>query len=161
MDPSSTNAITEFAIVVAGFAGLVLALGARDGTPSPLVRYRTVVMLLCSFAAAFGSLLPILAASLEMTDIWAFSSYLLVVLLIGTMIGTIVGSRFLLNIVERNQLKTWMWTMILAGNSVFAIFLLATLAGAVMLPISGVFFGALIWQLVLSAVLFTRLILQA
>jgi len=161
MDPSSTNAITEFAIVVAGFSGLVLALGARDGTPNPVVRYRIVVMLLCSFAAAFGSLLPVLAASLEMTDIWAFSSYFLVVLLIGTMLGVIVGSRVLLNVEERKQLKTWMWTMILAGNSVCAIFLLATLTGVITLPVVGVFFGALIWQLVLSAVLFTRLILQA
>jgi hypothetical protein len=161
MDPSSTNAITEFAIVVAGFSGLVLALGARDGTPNPILRYRTIVMLLCSFAAAFGSLLPILAASLEISEIWVFSSYLLVFLLVGTMIGTVVGSRVLLSVGEREQLKTWMWTMILAGNSLFTILLLVTLAGVIMLPIAGVFFGALIWQLVLSAVLFTRLILQA
>jgi hypothetical protein len=128
--------------------------------PNPLVRYRTVVMLLCTFAAAFGSLLPQLAASLEMDNIWVFSSYLLVFLLVGTMIGTIVGSRVVLNAEERKQLKTWMWTMILAGNSFFAVLLLATLAGLVNLPIAGVFYGALVWQLVLSAVLFTRLILQ-
>lgn len=57
MDPSATNSITEFAIVVAGFTGLVFALERTDGPINPFVKFRTVTMLFYSFSAAFGSVL--------------------------------------------------------------------------------------------------------
>ncbi len=69
MDPSSTASITEFAIVVAGFTGLVLAIGSKDGTANPLVKYRTITMLFYTFTAAFGSLLPTLAQSVGIVEI--------------------------------------------------------------------------------------------
>ena len=51
MDPSSTSSITEFAIVVAGFTGLVFALERTDGPINPFVKFRTVTMLFYAFSA--------------------------------------------------------------------------------------------------------------
>ncbi len=160
MDPSSTAPITEFAIVIAGFTGLVLAIGSKDGTANPLVKFRTITMLFYTFTAAFGSLLPTLAHSVGIVEIWRYSGYVLVVLLVANMVATVISSWILLSTEERKQLKVWMWSLVLVGNSVFSLVLLASLIGILALPITGAFFSALIWQLVLSAVLFARLILQ-
>jgi hypothetical protein len=160
MDPSSTAPITEFAIVVAGFTGLVFAIGSKDGAASPLVKFRIVTMLFYAFTAAFGSLLPTMAQSLGIEMIWRFSAYVLIVLLVANMAASALSSRVLLSSEEKTQLKSWMWLLVFVGNSVFALLLLVTLLGFLALPITGAFFGALIWQLVLSTVLFTRLILQ-
>ena len=73
MDASYTSSITEFAIVLAGFSGLVIAIGSKGGKSSPLTKHRTLCLLSFSFAAAFGSLLPALALSLGIPKIWIFS----------------------------------------------------------------------------------------
>ena len=161
MDPSSTSAITEFAIVVAGFTGLVLAIGARDGETDPFVKLRTVTMLFYAFTAAFGSLLPTFFTSLEVQSVWAFSAAFLIVLLVANMAATFIGARVLLTADQRPQLAGWMWSLVIGGNSIFSILLLGSLLSFVPLPVTGTFFGALIWQLVLSTILFTRIVLRA
>ena len=160
MDPSSTAPITEFAIVVAGFTGLVLALGSQKGKTNPLVKLRTVTMLFYAFTAAFGSLLPTLWLSFGVEAVWHYSSYVLVVLLLANMAATYVSSRILLTSQEREHLATWMWLLVMVGNSLFAILLVVALVGLFGFAVEGAFIGALIWQLVLSSILFTRLILQ-
>lgn len=99
-----TAPITEFAIVVAGFTGLVLALGSQEGRTNPLVKLRTVSMLFYAFTAAFGSLLPTLWLSFGVEAIWHYSSYILVVLLLANMAATFVSSRILLTSQERAPL---------------------------------------------------------
>jgi len=160
MDPSSVNGITEFAIVVAGFTGLVLALGSRDTAISQLVKLRTVTMLFYAFTAAFGSLLPLLWQSLGVDAIWRYSGLVLVALLGANMVATFVSSRLLLTPEERRKLATWMWLLVMIGNALFATILLSSIFGLVGLAVEGAFIGALIWQLILSSILFTRLILQ-
>ena len=160
MDPSSTAPITEFAIVVAGFTGLALALGSQGGKTSPLVKFRTVTMLFYAFTAAFGSLLPTFWLSFGVEAIWHYSGYALVVLLLANMAATFVSSRVLLTTQEREHLATWMWLLVMVGNLLFAIILVAAIAGFFSIAVEGAFIGSLIWQLVLSSILFTRLILQ-
>jgi hypothetical protein len=161
MDPSATSSVTEFAIVVAGFTGLVLAIGARDGATNPLVKLRTITMLFYAFTAAFGSLLPTLFTSLEVQNVWELSALSLAILLVANMAATIIGTRVLLTIEQRPQLAGWMWSLVLGGNTLFTALLLCSLLGILNFPITGAFFGALIWQLVLSTILFTRIVLRA
>ena len=92
MDPSSTASITEFAIVVAGFTGLIFALAPKEGSVSPVVKLRAITMLFYSFSAAFGSLLPTIMNAYGVNDIWRSSSYFLVVILIGNMAATFLSS---------------------------------------------------------------------
>ena len=154
MDASYTSNITEFAIVLAGFSGLVITIGSEGGSSSPLTKHRTFCLLSLSFAAAFGSLLPTLALSFGISKIWTFASYALSCILIVTTIGTYLSTRLLLNEEERKKLRGYMYVLILWVN-VFLVFLLA------LMPAAGHFFIALIWQLIVSAILFTRLILQS
>jgi hypothetical protein len=159
MEPSDTSTITEFAIVVAGFTGLVIAIGSRDGTPDPLVKFRAVTMLFYAFTAAFGSLLPQFGAALGVADTWRFSAPYLCALLVANIVATLLY-RQVLDPEQRARLKTWMYLLVFGGNSVFALALTLSYAGALTTPASGIVFAALTWQLVLSTILFTRLILQ-
>ena len=154
MDAFSTASITEFAIVLAGFSGLVIAIGSKDGKSSPLTKHRTLCMLSFSFAAAFGSLLPALALSFGISNIWAFSSYGLVLILLIAIIIVHLSTRVLLNEEERKKLAWYMYILIYWVNA-FLVFLLA------LAPTAGLFYIALVWQLIVSAILFTRLILQS
>jgi hypothetical protein len=160
MDPSSTASITEFAVAIAGFSGLVLALGSREGKADPVVKFRTITMLLCAFTAAFGSLLPILGQSIGIEAVWHFSGYALVVLLLANMASTFLTASVLLTPLERKQLARWMWWLTMIGNSLFATILIVALADFSGISIEGAFIGALIWQLIFSSILFTRLIVR-
>ena len=160
MDPSSTSSLTEFAIVVAGFTGVVFALERPDHRINPLVRFRTVTMLFYAFSAAFGSILPILVESFGLADdVWRASSLCLVPILLANMLATVVASRRILSAEERPQLSGWMWALVMVGNSVFALWLAANAVGLVPGRIAGAFFSALVWQLVLSTILFARLLI--
>ena len=154
MNASSVATITEFSIVLAGFSGLVIAIGSEKGSTNPLVKHRTILMLTLSFAAAFGSLLPLLAEAWQIQGIWIFSSYSLVPILLITLTIETLSSRFLLSSEERSQLKGYMYLLVYGGNLTFVLAL--TLS-----PSLGVFVTALIWQLIVSTIFYVRLILQA
>ena len=154
MDASYTSNIMEFAIVLAGFSGLVIAIGSKEGKSSPLTKHRTLCMLSFSFAAAFGSLLPTLALSFEIPNIWAFSSYGLICILLVAVMIVYLSTRLILNEEERKKLAWYMYILIYWVN-IFLVLLL------VLMPTAGHFFIALVWQLIVSAILFTRLILQS
>jgi len=165
MDPGSTNIITEFAIAIAGFTGIVFALDRnpdrKEGELSPLVRFRTVTMLFYAFSAAFGSLTPTLIQSfITSIEVWERSSAILIVILMANMAATVISSRVLLTAEQRRQLKGWMWLLVMLGNSVFAIWLVASLLGILPIPITAAFITALTWQLVLSTILFIRIVVM-
>jgi hypothetical protein len=154
MDASYVSNITEFAIVLAGFSGLVIAIGSKDGKSTPLTKHRTFCMLSLSFAAAFGSLIPTLALSFGISNIWVFSSYVLSFILLVTIVALYLSTRLLLNYDERKELRGYMYVLIMWIN-----ILLVVLLG--LIPTAGLFLIALFWQLIVSAILFTRLILQS
>ena len=154
MDASYLSNITEFAIVLAGFSGLVIAIGSKGGKSTPLTKHRTFCMLSLSFAAAFGSLIPTLALSFGISNIWVFSSYVLSFILLVTIVALYLSTRLLLNYDERKELRGYMYVLIMWIN-----ILLVVLLG--LIPTAGLFLIALFWQLIVSAILFTRLILQS
>ena len=57
--------LSEFAIALAGFTGVVVVFGNRAGGWHPIDRYRIIIILLCSIGPAFFSLLPV---GIEMLD---------------------------------------------------------------------------------------------
>ena len=154
MNASSIATITEFSIVLAGFSGLVIAIGSEKGSTNPLVKHRTILMLTLSFAAAFGSLLPLIANAWQINDSWIFSSYSLVPILLITLVIEMTSSRYLLSPEERSQLKGYMYVLVYGGNLTFVFAL-------VLSPSINIFVTALIWQLIVSTIFYVRLILQS
>ena len=129
-----------------------LSILSSSSVPSPCFFY--------AFSAAFGSVLPTLVASFgAVTDIWLVSSICLVPILVANMVATVVASRRILTAEERPQLSGWMWSLVIVGNSVFALWLAGSTLGLIPGETTGAFFAALIWQLVLSTILFARLLI--
>ena len=74
MDPAATATITEFAIVLAGFSGLILALGQWGGQSGAVAEFRIITMLLYAFSAGFGALIPTIVQSFTLDiEVWETS----------------------------------------------------------------------------------------
>jgi len=159
MNGMDTGAITEFAIVVAGFAGLVVAIAQRGGRVHPLDRYRMVTMLLYSFTAAFGALLPTIMHSFEIegAKVWRLSGLCLALLVAANLIATQRYQRILTDD-QRGQLRWWMYALVMVGNGAIIAWLVGNYVGLLPGPASAPYFCGLVWQLVLATILFVRLI---
>jgi len=160
MDPAATATITEFAIVIAGFSGLVLALGQGGGQSDAVAEFRIITMLLYAFSAAFGSMIPTIVQSFTLDiEVWEISCFWLAMILATNVATTILLIRRLTH-QERSELKRWMMALVLAGNTTFIIWIFLNLIGFVPGTPTAPFISALIWQLVLSSLLFVRLVLN-
>ncbi len=160
MTPGDITVLTDFAVALIGFSGIVIAIiiAVNGKKFAPLDHFRTQSMLLGAFGAAFGSLIPLILAAFGFSgdDLWRLSSILLAVIIILT---SMVGPVFAASLLEasvRKQLSLWVWILFLGGNGAMVLWLFIN----VMQTASpGVFVIALIWQLVLASILFVRLVL--
>ena len=155
-----TASISEFAIVVAGFAGLIVAVAQRGGRVHPLDKYRMVTMLLYAFTAAFGALLPTIMRSfgIEGDEVWRQSGLYLALLITANLLGTQLYQRILTDD-QRGRLRWWMFALVVVGNGALVLWLFGNLTGLAPGPASAPYFCGLVWQLVLASILFVRLIL--
>ncbi len=160
MDPAATTSITESAIVIAGFSGLVLVLGQGGGQSETVAEFRIITMLLFAFSAAFGSLIPTIVQSFTLDiEVWEISCFWLAMILAANVAATFLLMRRLTH-KERSELKRWMIALVFVGNPTFIIWIFLNLIGFVPGTPTAPFISALVWQLVLSSLLFVRLILN-
>jgi hypothetical protein len=157
MDADAFSTITEFAVALAGFSGIVVAIAHRGDTFAPVDRYRTLTLLVYSLGAAFGSLLPLAVESFGVSgdDVWRISGILLAVILGAAIFGSFWGTRKL-GEEDRVHLSAIVGTLTAGGNGFFIVWLLVnslTIASPSPLIV------ALLWQLGLSSLQFVRLVL--
>ena len=160
MDPAATTSITEFAIVIAGFSGLVLALGQGSGQSDTVAKFRIVTMLMFAFSAAFGSMIPTIVQGFTLDiEVWEISCFWLAMILATNVAATFLLMRRLTH-KERSELKRWMIALVFVGNTTFIIWIFLNLIGFVPGTPTAPFISALVCQLVLSSLLFVRLVLN-
>ena len=157
MDADAFSTITEFAVALAGFSGIVVAIAHRGGTFPPVDRYRTLTLLAYSLSAAFGSLLPLAVESLGISgdEVWRIAGAMLALILAVSVVVSFWGTRRL-DENDRAGLSVIVGTLTAGGNGLFIVWLVVnslTLAS----PSPLVF--ALMWQLCLSSLQFVRLVL--
>jgi hypothetical protein len=157
----SFSTLTEFAIAIAGFSGIVIALRARDGGVDPLVWFRNLCLLTWALGAAFGSLGPGLMASLGLSTeaIWAGSSFVLAILFLILMAVPLIA-RHRLDDADRARLARYVWVLALGGNGLAAGLLLANALGTLGPPSPGPVYAGIVWQLVFATLLFLRMLAQ-
>ena len=70
------TSVAEFAIALAGFSGIVVALGKKPGRWAPADRYRLLNVLTFAFGAGFMAYLPmgLAHAGLSDSELWRASS---------------------------------------------------------------------------------------
>jgi hypothetical protein len=162
MTPGDITVLTDFAVALIGFSGIVIAIiiAVHGKNFAPLDHFRTQNMLLGAFGAAFGSLIPLILAAFGFAgdDLWRLSSIFLAIIIMLTSMVVPVFSASRLEASVRKQLSLWVWVLFLGGNGVLSVWLLVS---AILAPSPGVFVIALIWQLVMASILFVRLVLTS
>lgn len=155
----SLGTISELALALAGFSGIVMVFGRRKDTPIAFEGYRIKMLLLASFGAMFLALTPMVFHHLGLTEpaLWIVSN-----LLMGLF-------SFLLLAVFWNPTRRYMRERpnmfyrpllfaLLAGYVLNISGQLITAAGVVPLSRSGIFLVGLYWLLMHSAIQFARLL---
>lgn len=157
----SFSTLTEFAIAMAGFSGIVIALRARDGGVEPLVWFRNLCLLTWALGAAFGSLGPALLENVGLATaaIWTGSSYLLA-LISALLMSVPLLARRRLDDADRARLARYVWVLALGGNGLAAAMLLANAVGTFGPARPGPVHGAIVWLLAFATLLFVRMLAQ-
>ncbi|PHR55277.1 MAG: hypothetical protein COA47_14125 [Robiginitomaculum sp.] len=160
MTPGDITILTDFAVALIGFSGIVIAIiiGVHGKDFAPLDHFRTFSMLMVAFGAAFGSLIPLVLGAFGFAgnDLWRLSSiFLAVIILLTSMVGPVFAASKLEASV-RKQLSVWVWILFVGGSGALSVWLFIN---AALMTSPGVFVIALIWQLILASILFVRLVL--
>lgn len=161
---TTTAWITQFAFLFVGLAGFVLALAQSDGVDRPIARYRATAMLICALSAGLGLVLPNAFLLFDTSTMWSLSGAgLAFVLLIN--IGLVAWiSGLHLQQFKLNMMDLWIWCFVIVSNSVLFLCLCIVLelqnVYATTSVLTGVFFAAAYWQIVVSGLLFQQVIYE-
>ena len=155
----SFSALTEFAVAIAGFSGITIAIQARGGAPDAIARFRNKNLITWSLCAAFGASFPQAAFHLGARGpgIWAWSS-LLYALFLTLVILVPFMSRATLTLAERARLSPVIWVVGIGGTGIIAACLLANAAGWFGEPNSGPLYLAVLWMIFFASLQFYRLL---
>ena len=159
MEPGSFFIITEFAVGVAGFSGIIAALGYRAGELGALGRFRVLNLLTTALAAAFGGLVPQLLAGFGFVgeSLWQCSSIVLGICLVALLVDPYVR-RNRLSANERKIIHPGLWLLIMGSIAALAVLQAANAISAS--PSPGPIFAGLVGLLGVSAILFVRFLVH-
>jgi hypothetical protein len=151
--------LTEFAVALAGFSGIVIAIGNRDGAMDGLTRFRNGNLLLMTLGAAFGSVwVPMLASfGLEGEALWRATSLCLAPLVLAIPLHALQRSRRLAE-AERAQLSLAIWWLAIGGTLLTSPAMLVNAAGILAPAQPGPIFAALVFLLFIATVQFFRIL---
>ena len=155
----SFSTLTEFAIAIAGFSGIAIAIRARGGTFDSLDQFRHKNLISFSLSAAFGSTFPQMVSHLGAHDssVWIWSS-LLFVGNCAFMLALPFWSLVALSNDERRQLSPLMWTLSVGGTSLTAILLCVNALGYLGEPSPAPLYVGILWQILMAAIQFSRML---
>lgn len=153
------STLTEFAIALAGFSGIVIAIAASDGPVSPLTWFRNLCALAWSVSVAFASVFPAIfeASGVEAASVWLRSSAVVGVSSAGLMVFVLAAARRLSQ-EDRGRLSLSVWILCLGGNAAVVLVQAANVSGWVGEPGPAPVAGGLLWLLAFAAFLFVRML---
>jgi hypothetical protein len=147
------------ATAIAGFSGIAVALSNRGNVIPSADRFRTLNLLTWALSAAFASTFPLVAESLSASSsqVWQWSSAAFsVVLLIGVLVRFQTARR--LAEAERAGLSSMVWALTVGGNMVLILWQIVNAFGWIGPPSPAPILIGLIWLIVVSALIFVRLL---
>jgi len=159
-EAESLYSVIEIGVALAGFAGIIVAIGARPERWRPVERLRVVIILFSSLgAAALAALALVLRhSSMSAATAWRFSSVFYLIL--GTILLVLwVKTLQQLSREDRELLHPAVFAFFAAGLILSLAAQLPNALGIWGLPAFTPFFGGLIWSLVAAGVQFVRTLL--
>lgn len=154
--------IAELALGIAGFSGVVVALGARPGVWPKVDRLRLATLLASSLGALFLALIALMLLMLKVGDglVWKISSLLMALLLFVMLITIVPGAwsitRNTTGITSPYSVAVFIPTVVVAAGTVLV--QLSSTAGLISIDAFGVLFGGLVILLIISGTQFVRLL---
>ena len=157
MDSFAT--LTEFAVAIAGFSGIAIAIQNRGTSFDGLVAFRNQNLLLHALGAAFGSICPHAVTHLGVTghSVWFWSSLLLGGICCATH-WNFGASRRSLSEEEDSRLSQTMMRIAGGGNALVILAQLGNSLGAFGPSSSAAVYLGIVWLLMLASIQFLFLL---
>ena len=158
-EQETLTSIVEFSIALAGFSGIVVALGKQAGRWDPADRFRMLNILIIAFGAAFMAYVPmgLAHAGLSGSLLWRLSSGMLASFLTIILVFAILRMRS--QPAEIRRLLNPTLRRLLVGGTAFVVLTqLANIVGLGFQPCFVLYFAALVWLLIAAALQFIRIL---
>jgi hypothetical protein len=159
VDSGAFQSLAEFGIALAGFTGIVIIFGRRDGELHPADRFRILVALLPSLGGAFLALVPVGLdlAGLPASAVWRVSSLMLVAAAVSDEVHGSIRLRRLSP--EARAILSSRLTGFLRALRLFAVVAgVLNATGILFDPQPGAYFFAILCPLLMGAVVFVRIV---
>jgi hypothetical protein len=159
LDSSSFSIITEFAVAIAGFSGIAVAIVHSGGALRPTDRFRTLNLLTWALSAAFSSTFPLVFESLSFSgpSVWRWSSLCFALVLMAGIAVRFSTARSL-NPKERETLSPAIWALTIGGNTFLVASQMLNVFAVLGSPSPAPILIGLLWLLAVSAIIFVRLL---
>ena len=158
--PESLSTIAEIGIGLAGFAGIVFAIGYKSQPLDPLDRMRVIGMLSGSLGVTLVAVLPLVLSDIGVAEqtVWRTSSAVFAAYMLTSLLYVLHASRSISQL-AKSQLHPGVWIFVVSGSFVFALALVGNALGWPGTPSAGPYLAGLYFLLLYSSVQFLRLLL--
>ena len=156
----SFSSLMEFAVAIAGFSGITMAVQARNAVVNELQAFRNTNLISFSLFAAFGSAIPQACAHLGATgsQLWSWSSTSFS-FVCGALLIIPFALRSSLSPETRGQLSKTIWFLSIGGMFVVLISQILNVAGAFREPGPAPVYLGIVWLIFLAALMYARMLI--
>lgn len=155
----SFSSLMEFAVAIAGFSGITMAVQARNAVVGELQSFRNTNLIAFSLCAAFGSAIPQAFAHLGATgsQLWSWSSVSFS-FLCGVLLILPFSARSSMSTESRGQLSKTIW-LVSVGGTFFVLFSqIVNAAGTFWEPGPASLYLGIVWLIFLAALMYARML---
>lgn len=146
-----------FAVAIAGFSGISIAIQSRDAKVDSIREFRNKNLIMWSLCAAFGSSLPegVVYLGAEGSQVWSWSSYLYALFLVAVLYVPYSG-RSKLAPSDRAQLSPAIWVLGVGGTALVALAQVVNGLGWFHHPSAAPLYWGVLWMILFGAMQFYR-----
>jgi len=147
----------EFAVAIAGFSGISIAIQSRDAKADAIREFRNRNLITWSLCAAFGSTLPegVVYLGAEGAEVWSWSSFLYALFLVLVLSVPYAG-RSKLTPEERARLSPLVWVLGVGGTTLVALAQVVNGLGWFHSPSAAPLYWGVLWMIAFGAMQFYR-----
>lgn len=147
----------EFAVAIAGFSGISIAIQSRNAKVDAIREFRNKNLIIWSLCAAFGSALPegVVYLGAEGPQVWSWSSYLYA-LFLASALSVPYASRSQLTPDERSRLSPFIWVLGIGGTALVALAQVVNGLGWLHSPSAAPLYWGVLWMILFASMQFYR-----
>ncbi len=155
----SFSSLMEFAVAIAGFSGITMAVQARNAVVNELQSFRNTNLISFSLSAAFASAIPEACAHLGATgsQLWSWSSASFS-FVCGALIILPFSARSSMSTGSRGQLSKTIWLVSVGGMSFVLFSQIVNAAGTFGEPGPAPLYLGILWLIFLAALMYARML---